>query len=102
MRQKRWIQISLILIIAGSIMLAVNQIVFVPRFIALRDATIAWSENHTGSTPPSPGEYGIDVSTFFISNTLSFGVLLIFVGAAYLVIILLAKMLNKDSIWPTK
>ncbi len=93
----RWTLASLLLIVVGIVMLAINALVFAPRFVALRDATLAWSKNGTEIPPPNPSSFGIDTSTYYIAAILGIGYLLVFIGASYLVIILVSKIAKKQS-----
>ncbi len=96
----RWTLASLLLIVVGVIMLAINAIVFVPRFMALRDATLAWSKNGMGIPPPNPSLFGIDTSTYYIAAILGIGYWLVFIGASYLVIIVVSKIAKKQAYMP--
>ena len=96
MKQKNWIILSLLLIIVGAILLVANNVIYLPRFTALGEATKAWAESHTGDLPPNPASYGIDNTAFIISFVLGFaGGILIFIGAAYFVIYFIAKIVKK-------
>lgn len=87
---------SLILIAAGTILLTVNWVIFAPKFIALQHDIQAWANNTTHPSPvPSPEAYGLSLTTIILSNILGgSGVLLLFLGIAFLVIVVLVKILK--------
>jgi hypothetical protein len=87
---------SLILIAAGTILLTVYWVVFVPKFVALQHDIQAWANNTPHSLPmPSPEAYGLNPTAMIISSILSgSGVVLLFLGSAFLVIVVLVKILK--------
>lgn len=92
----RWTKFSILIIIVGVVLLTINQIVYVPRFMALEHAYEAWVENNTSTAPPSPETFGLDLTSVYISGALGWlGSLFVFVGALYLVILLVAKILRR-------
>jgi hypothetical protein len=80
--------VGIILIAVGITLLAVNQIFYVSKLDAFREAVLAWAwtGNHTLGAPPSYEAYGISEASFFISAILGFiADLLMFVGALCIV-----------------
>ncbi len=73
-------------------------------FAAFMDAARVWLNSTHGSAPPSslvPSEFGLDSTSLVISSFLSLGgSILIFLGAAFLVIFLVAKIFNRISKLP--
>ncbi len=86
---------SFVLIVLGTVMLAANALIYIPKFIALRDATAEWAKNSTSNPPPNPASFGISTETYYMTAILGFGYLPIFIGAAYLVIVTIRKVAEK-------
>jgi hypothetical protein len=95
-KMDRWIKLSILLIIVGVILVAINQIFYVPRFLAFSHALSNWSKNETSTAQPSLETFGLNVTSMIIYSALGWlGSLLIFAGALYLVILLIAKILRR-------
>jgi hypothetical protein len=95
-KMDRWTKFIILIIILGVILVAINQIFYVPRFLALSHALSNWSKNETSTAPPSLETFGLSLTSVYISNALGWlGSLLIFAGALYLVILLITKALRR-------
>lgn len=93
MKPRQWITISLLLIIVGVTFLIVVNITYAPRIVAYREALNAWVEGNTGTEPPTLEWYGLDTTSFYLFAALgAMGTLLVFIGAAYLVIYVIARL----------
>ena len=76
--------------------MVINQIVYVPRYIALGQAFRAFAENHGVGSPPSPETYGLNVTSLYISGILgSVGFFFVFIGATYVIILFIAKIIRR-------
>jgi len=96
MKMDRWTKFSILIIILGIILIAINRIFYVPRFLAFSHALLNWSKNSTSTAPPSLETFGLDVKSMIIYSVLGWlGSLFIFAGALYLVILLIAKILGR-------
>jgi hypothetical protein len=87
------LKLSVLMIITGFILYAINLVVYIPRLAAFRDAVL---EHLTNSTIPVPQMFGLDATSMYISYALGFiASILLFIGGAYLVLFLLEKILTR-------
>lgn len=88
---------SLILIVVGIAILAIIQVVYVPRVTAFRDDALNYTRNSTHTEPlPTLEEYGLDNNTMLLVTILGNAAnVLVFIGAAYLVILLVARLVKR-------
>lgn len=94
--KNRWLSAAIFLIILGIVFYLVNLASFVPRFLAFRDATLAWNQANNSTAMPNPADFGWDYSSSIVSAFLSSasGVLLL-IGGAYLLIQLMARIIRQ-------
>ena len=87
---------SLILIAVGITLLTINWIIYIPKFTALQHDLLGWANNATHSSPmPSLEAYGLNSTAIVISSILSgSGFILVFLGSAFLLILLVARLLK--------
>ena len=96
MKLKRWPKVGVTLIIVGAILLTVNAVVYGPRFAAFSEALKTRVSEHTDAPAPNPASFGLDGTAFVVSMVLgTAGEILVFVGAAYLVIYVTAQIAKR-------
>ncbi len=88
--------VALGLLALGITFYIVDLAVFIPRISAFQHASLDWAHNHTSTQPPNPADFGVGTNTFIISTLLAYasGASLL-LGAAYLVILLIAKIIRQ-------
>ena len=92
----KYFKIGLILITIGLIILATSYVVYSPKITAFQNDTMSWLENRSTDPAPTLEDYGLNVTTLPIIGVLNtIAELLIFIGAAYLVILLVAKIVKR-------
>jgi hypothetical protein len=96
MIKNRLVKTSILLIVIGILLSIVILTIYVPKYAAFRNATLAWDKNPNGSTPPTPETFGLDMTTIYIFTILSYAAnTLLLIGWAYLVIYLITKILAR-------
>jgi hypothetical protein len=94
--KNRWLFVAIFLSVLGIIFYLVNLVVFIPRFSAFRDATIAWAQAHNNTVMPNPADFGWDYSSAVVSVFLSYASwVLLLVGGGYLLIQLIARIIRQ-------
>ncbi len=96
MKSRRWITLSLLLIIVGVTFVIVNNTVYAPRNAAFYQAWNAWAPSNTDTVQPTPELYGLDTTAFYVSMLLgTVGGMLVVIGGCYVVIFFIAKMAKR-------
>lgn len=106
-KEKKWLIQSIILLVVGIVLEAIVWVVYVPRVVAFQEAVNAWMKSSLNSTHGSPyptfppAAFGLDTTASIISLVLSgAGSILIFLGSAFIVILIIGKALNQTSKLP--
>jgi hypothetical protein len=90
---------SIALIVFGVVMLVILQVLYVPKIEAFRNDSLNYSQNwpnHTHGNPPTPEDYGLDFNTLLLIIALgNIAYVLLILGAAFLVVLLIAKLVNR-------
>jgi len=91
--------IGLILVVAGIVLMVVNQILFVSKFVAVGEARLAWAKTTPMPSPnsfPSLEAYGLNQTSLYIMSALSIVAwILVLVGAVYIVVPFIAKIARR-------
>jgi hypothetical protein len=96
-KTKHLLIIGILLVLVGILLLAVNQIFYVSKIVALGEARLAWARNHSLGSFPSDEAYGLNQASFYISVILgSIGYILVFIGASYIIIQVLAIIIRRS------
>ena len=90
---------SIALIIVGVALLVVLQVFYAPKVEAFRNDSLNYSRswpNHTQGNPPTPEKYGLDFNTMLLIIALgNIAYVLPILGVAFLVVLLIAKLVNR-------
>lgn len=90
---------SIVLIVVGVALLVILQVLYVPKLEALQRDSLNYAQNwpnHTQGNPPNPADYGLDINTMFLIIALgNIAYVLLILGVAFLVILLVAKLVNR-------
>jgi hypothetical protein len=93
--RNRWFLVAIFLSVLGIIFYFVNLVVFIPRFSAFRDATLAWVQAHNNNAMPNPVDFGWDYSSAVVSVFLSYASwILLLVGGGYLLIQFISRIIR--------
>ena len=96
MKSRRWITLSLLLIIVGVTFVVVDSAVYAPRFAAFYQEWNAWVLSNMDAVQPSPELYGLNSASFYVSMVLGTGGgMLVVIGACYVVIFFIGKMAKR-------
>jgi len=83
------------LITVGFVFWAAYQ-VYAPRVVAFGKAFEAFAKSHNYGSPPSLEAYGLTEQLLFIMVLLgNVGSILVFIGAAYLIILFIGKIIRQ-------
>lgn len=92
----RWLKIGIILIVVGSTLLIVDQIVFGSNFRAFVNAMRSFAENHAVGSPPTPEEYGLTTTSLYMIAIFGYaGGICLFIGGAYVIINFIGKIVKR-------
>ena len=98
-KDNHWLMKGLILVIAGIVLMVVNQILFVSKFVALGEERLAWAKTTPMPSPnsfPSLEAYGLSQTSLYIMSALGMvALILVFVGAVYIVVPFIAKIIRR-------
>ena len=98
MKSRRWITLSLLLIVVGVTFVVVNNVVYAPRFAAFYQAWNAWFSGGMDAVQPSLELYGLNSASFYVSMVLGTGGgMLVVIGACYVVIFFIAKIAKRHG-----
>ncbi len=98
-RIKLWLIISIIMIVVGIILLAVVELVYIPRIGAYGDAASAWSQHISGSAAPTLEQFGLDGISMAVGSVMGIvGVLLLAVGVILFVIAIILKVIYSTRV----
>jgi|GEM_PF-4215499 hypothetical protein len=90
---------AIALLVAGVAILVILQVIYIPKVEAYQHAALNYSRNwpsNNQTKPPMPIDYGLDSNAIILIGVLdTAGVILVFVGAAYLVVLLVAKLVKR-------
>jgi hypothetical protein len=92
---------SIALIVVGVAMILFLQLAYVPKVEAYQQDILNYSRNwdwhnSTQFKPPMLADYGLDTNILLLITILgNVGMLLVFLGVAYLVILLIARLVNR-------
>ena len=100
-KTRKWLLIGVALLAAGLVLEAIGAIVFLPGLVAYSYAAKAWLNStspHIPSTMPSPASFGLNQTNLIIYSVLSLSVsILIFLGSAFLIILLATKIFRRTE-----
>ncbi len=100
-KAKKWLLLSVTLLVVGLTLEVAIQIVFVPRIMALRDAMLSWTDNSSAAPKPDASTFGLDATSYLFYGVLAFiGGASVFLGTSFVVILLLAKLLHQTDKLP--
>ncbi len=98
-KTKLWLIGAVAMIVIGIILLAILEVVYVPRIQVYGAAAAAWSQNATGVSPPNPEEYGLNSTAMVLASVMGLtSTLRLIVGIAVLVIALVARIISRTRI----
>ena len=93
---ERWLKISIILVVAGSIVLVLNQVLYLSRYMAFLEAFRSFAENHAVGSPPTLEECGLATTSVYVGVILGYAAgICVFIGVAYLIIGFIGKIVKR-------
>jgi hypothetical protein len=92
---------SIAFIVVGVVLLVILQAFYMPKAEAYMNDVLNYTENwpnNTHTALPIPEDYGLDHNTFLLITILgNIAYVLLFLGAAFLVIIMIAALVKRTQ-----
>ncbi len=98
-RTKLWLIAAVAMIIAGVVLLAAVEMVYVPRIEAYGLASASWATQFGASAAPTLQEYGLNAASMVLASVLGIaGGVLMVVGLVLLVVALVLRAISRTKI----